>query len=53
MSTRENVVRDMPDIANEAKAEVAGELAWVGMNEIEMPVQIEDDADGRLRLIFR
>ena len=46
MSTIENVVRDMPDIANEARAEVAGELARVGMNEIEMPVQIEDDAGG-------
>lgn len=46
MSTIESVLRDMPDIANEAKAEVSGELAWVGMNEIEMPVRIEDDAGG-------
>ena len=46
MSTIESVLRDMPDIANEARAEVAGELAWVGMNEIEMPVRIEDDAGG-------
>lgn len=46
MSPIESVLRDMPDIANEANAEVAGELAWVGMNEIEMPVRIEDDAGG-------
>ncbi len=46
MSPRESVLRDMPDIANEAKPEVSGELAWVGMNEIEMPVSIDDDAGG-------
>jgi GTP cyclohydrolase I len=46
MSPIESVLRDMPDIANEAKPEVSGELAWVGMNEIEMPVSIEDDAGG-------
>ncbi|MGH8036016.1 MAG: GTP cyclohydrolase, FolE2/MptA family, partial [Lysobacterales bacterium] len=46
MSPIESVVRNMPDIANEARAEVAGEMAWVGMNEIEMPVRIEDDAGG-------
>lgn len=46
MSTIESVLREMPDIANEAKPEVSGELAWVGMNEIEMPVRIEDDRGG-------
>jgi GTP cyclohydrolase I len=49
MTPFENVLREMPDIANEAKAEVAGELAWVGMNEIEMPVRIEDDAGGLIQ----
>ena len=44
MTPFESVMREMPDIANDAKAEVAGKLAWVGMNEIEMPVYIEDDA---------
>jgi GTP cyclohydrolase FolE2 len=39
----------MPDIANEASVEVAGRLAWVGMNEIEMPVRIEDDAGGLIQ----
>lgn len=49
MSPYESVLRDMPDIANEMKAEVAGTLAWVGMNEIEMPVRIEDDAGGLIQ----
>jgi len=49
MSKFENVLREMPDIANEAKPDVAGELAWVGMNEIEMPVRIEDDAGGLIQ----
>ena len=48
MTPFESVLREMPDIANDAKPEVAGKLAWVGMNEIEMPVRIEDDAGGRL-----
>lgn len=46
MSKIESALRDMPDIANEARPEIAGALAWVGMNEIEMPVRIEDDAGG-------
>jgi GTP cyclohydrolase I len=49
MTPFENIVRDMPDIANDAKAEVTGKLAWVGMNEIEMPVRIEDDAGGLIQ----
>jgi len=35
-----NVVRNMPDIANEAAPGVAGALDWVGMDEIEMPVRL-------------
>jgi GTP cyclohydrolase I len=49
MSPFESFLRDMPDIANEARPEVAGKLAWVGMNEIEMPVRIEDDAGGLIQ----
>ncbi len=49
MTPFESVLREMPDIANDAKAEVAGKLAWVGMNEIEMPVYIEDDAGGLIQ----
>ncbi len=43
MNPFENVLRDMPDIANEELASVAGKLEWVGMNDIEIPVRIEDD----------
>ena len=46
MTPIQSVLREMPDIANEAKPDVAGKLAWVGMNEIEMPVRIEDEAGG-------
>jgi len=49
MSPYESVLREMPDIANDVAAEVAGELAWVGMNEIEMPVRIEDGAGGLIQ----
>ena len=49
MTPFESILRDMPDIANEVSAEVAGKLAWVGMNEIEMPVRIEDDAGGLIQ----
>ena len=38
--SRENVVRIMPDIANDARPAAAGQLAWVGMGEIEAPVRI-------------
>jgi len=43
MKLIDNILREMPDIANEGRPDVAGELAWVGMNEIEVPVRIEDD----------
>jgi GTP cyclohydrolase I len=43
MKPIEYVLRDMPDIANEVRPSVAGKLEWVGMNDIELPVRIEDD----------
>src|SRR5210317_1257355 len=43
MKPLDNVLRDMPDIANDATPSVAGKLEWVGMNDIELPVRIEDD----------
>ncbi|MCW8925105.1 MAG: GTP cyclohydrolase FolE2 [Xanthomonadales bacterium] len=43
MKPLDNVLRDMPDIANEVRPSVAGKLEWVGMNDIELPVRIEDD----------
>mgnify|MGYP001817513865 CR=1 FL=1 len=49
MNPFENVSADMPDIANDTQVEVAGKLDWVGMNEIEMPVRIEDDAGGLIQ----
>jgi len=43
MKPLDNVLREMPDIANEDRPSVAGKLEWVGMNDIELPVRIEDD----------
>jgi GTP cyclohydrolase I len=43
MKPFENVLREMPDIANDVSPSVGGKLEWVGMNDIEMPVRIEDD----------
>ena len=43
MKPFENVLREMPDIANEERPSVSGKLEWVGMNDIELPVRIEDD----------
>jgi len=37
---------NMPDVAMHAQAQVAGQLDWVGMNTIEMPVML-DTTDGR------
>jgi len=43
MSTDPNLLRDMPDIAHDVRPDVSGTLDWVGMNDIEVPVRIEDD----------
>ena len=43
MKFNENTLRNMPDIANDMQADVAGKLEWVGMNEIDVPLCIEDD----------
>ena len=43
MKSFENALHEMPDIANEVRPSVSGKLEWVGMNDIEMPVRIEDD----------
>ena len=40
-----NTLRNMPDIASEARAAVAGALDWVGMDEIEVPIRLAH-ADG-------
>ena len=49
MNPFENTAADMPDIANDTQVEVDVKLDWVGMNEIEMPVRIEDDAGGLIQ----
>ena len=45
MSSRENTLRMLPDVATEARPGFGGELDRVGMDEIEMPVLIAG-ADG-------
>lgn len=40
MTTTPNSVRAMPDIATEADAGNAGQLDWVGMDEIAVPVRL-------------
>jgi GTP cyclohydrolase IB len=39
-------VANMPDVASQVEAQIAGQLDWVGMNEIELPVML-DGSDGR------
>jgi len=43
MKPVDSILREMPDIANDVSPAVAGKLEWVGMNDIEMPVRLEDD----------
>jgi len=43
MKSIDSSLREMPDIANDVSPSVAGKLEWVGMNDIEMPVRLEDD----------
>ena len=33
----------LPDIASEEKAKIGGQLQWVGMSDIEMPLQLAAD----------
>ncbi len=40
----------MPDVASSSKAQVTGTLDWVGMSNIEMPMNIKAD-DGQVRQI--
>lgn len=43
----DNTARVMPDIASDARPTVAGQLDWVGMGEIEVPVSLLG-TDGRV-----
>jgi len=40
--TQESLARAMPDVAAEARPAVAGQLDWVGMDNIELPVRLAD-----------
>ncbi len=42
--TRQSVCT-LPDVAADVKAKVAGTLEWVGMSEIEMPLNLNADVD--------
>lgn len=53
MKLFENVLREMPDIANEERPSVGGKLEWVGMNDIELPVRIEDDQGNMIQSTAR
>lgn len=39
-------VANMPDVASQVEPQIAGQLDWVGMNEIELPVTL-NGSDGR------
>jgi GTP cyclohydrolase I len=45
MSATDNTARPLPDVAAQAHAHVAGELDWVGMDGIQVPIRVAD-ADG-------
>jgi GTP cyclohydrolase I len=53
MKPFDNSLREMPDIANEVKPTVGGKLEWVGMNDIELPVRIEDDQGNMIQSTAR
>ncbi len=44
MTTPSNTVRVMPDIAVDARVGTAGQLDWVGMDEIAVPVRLANTA---------
>jgi GTP cyclohydrolase I len=44
--THHSKLPEMPDVASHARAQVAGKLDWVGMNEIELPITL-DASDGK------
>ena len=43
MNKQANTARLMPDVANHAQPLLAGELDWVGMDHIDVPVRFEED----------
>lgn len=53
LSPERAIERAMPDVASEAQATRAGALAWVGMEEIEMPVMLAGDCSAVERVSSR
>jgi len=53
MSVRENTLRAMPDVAEDAPAALAGRLDWVGMDEIQAPVLIAAPSGEAMRFSAR
>lgn len=47
MASSQNVI-SMPDVASHAEAAVRGQLDWVGMNDIELPIELASGASGAI-----
>jgi GTP cyclohydrolase I len=47
---QESQARALPDVASEARPALAGQLDWVGMDNIELPVRLPDHAVGAARV---
>jgi len=48
--TQESLARALPDVASEARPALAGRLDWVGMDNIELPVRLEQGASSAARV---
>jgi GTP cyclohydrolase I len=48
--TQESQARALPDVASEARPAVAGQLDWVGMDRIELPVRLVDGSSSAARV---
>lgn len=47
MASSQNVI-SMPDVASHAETAVRGQLDWVGMNDIELPIELASGASGAI-----
>ena len=48
--THESPARALPDVASEVRPAVAGQLDWVGMDNIELPVRLADGSASHARV---
>lgn len=53
MKHRPKAVSNMPDVASHIGPQIAGQLDWVGMNEIELPIKLEGADGERLQTTAR